>query len=313
MGQVTPNIGIYIPAAGETNYDSSFAAGMVNIDQHDHSGGPNKGVPIATSGLADGSVTYNKLNANVADTTTGIGTNGAMPNQLQILGLLKNIYQLVTATGFLAKNGSVATARTIMGTAGQIDVANGDGSGGNPVISLDAAILPTAFVLIQTQSVTNVASVSFTGLSSAYTSYKLVFSNVKPVTNGGSLDLTVSNNGGSSYLNTGYQASVIFAAYNSTAPTVFNSDATTNLTGLSTSVSSSTGVGVCGSIEIFGAGTGTGYSHSGLSTNFDSNATLTVNNILSAVQTATGVNALQIAFDSGNIASGTFSLYGIKQ
>jgi NOL1/NOP2/fmu family ribosome biogenesis protein len=31
MGQVTPNMGIYIPAAGETNYDASFAAGMINV------------------------------------------------------------------------------------------------------------------------------------------------------------------------------------------------------------------------------------------------------------------------------------------
>ena len=45
MGTITPNIGIFIPADGEQNYGSSFAAGMVNVDQHDHSGGPNKGPP----------------------------------------------------------------------------------------------------------------------------------------------------------------------------------------------------------------------------------------------------------------------------
>src|SRR5574338_34789 len=117
MGQTTPNVGIYIPAAGETNYDASFAAGMVNVDQHDHSGGPNKGVPIDTSGIADGSITYQKLNANVADNTTGIGTNvGPLANQLMILGLLKNIYQIATASGFISKDGSNAHARTITGT-----------------------------------------------------------------------------------------------------------------------------------------------------------------------------------------------------
>ena len=62
MGVVTPNISIYIPSAGETNYDAPFSAGMVNIDQHDHTGGPNKGVPIGTGGIADGSVTFAKLN-----------------------------------------------------------------------------------------------------------------------------------------------------------------------------------------------------------------------------------------------------------
>lgn len=141
MGTTTPNISIYIPAAGETNYDAAFAAGMVNIDQHDHSGGPTKGVPIATSGLADGSVTYNKLNANVADTATGIGTPGSLgANQLTMLGLLKNIYQLATVAGFLVKDGSVAFARTLQQTANQILISNPTGAGGDPVFSLPSTI-----------------------------------------------------------------------------------------------------------------------------------------------------------------------------
>lgn len=131
MGQTTPNIAIYIPAAGETNYDASFASGMVNIDQHDHSGGPNKGVPIASAGIADGSITYSKLNANVVDPTTGVGVNGALPNQIQMLGILKNLYQLATATGFLAKNGSLVTARTFQNSS-TVTWTNADGSGGNP-------------------------------------------------------------------------------------------------------------------------------------------------------------------------------------
>lgn len=137
MGQITPNISIYIPAAGETNYDASFAAGMINIDQHDHSGPPNKGVPIASSGLAAGAVTYDKLNANVADNTTGIGTSGVLLNQLIILGLLKNIYQIATASGFIAKNGSLANARTLTSSnTNRITIANGDGAAGNPLFNL---------------------------------------------------------------------------------------------------------------------------------------------------------------------------------
>lgn len=142
MGQITPNMGIYIPAAGETNYDAPFAAGMINIDQHDHSGAPNKGVPIATSGIADGSITYNKLNANVADNTTGIGTaSGGLANQLIILGLLKNIFQLVTTAGFISKDGSSAHARTIQPTANQTTVTNGDGVAGDPIIGIASTFL----------------------------------------------------------------------------------------------------------------------------------------------------------------------------
>lgn len=144
MGQVTPNMGIYIPAAGETNYDASFAAGMVNIDQHDHSGGPNKGVPIATSGIADGSITYPKLNANVVDTTSGLGTHtGGLANQITTTGLLLSLAQLAV-NGMLSKSGTNVNARTITGTANQIAVTNGDGVSGDPTLALAAPVrIPT--------------------------------------------------------------------------------------------------------------------------------------------------------------------------
>jgi hypothetical protein len=139
MGTTTPNIGIYIPAAGETNYDQSFAAGMVNVDQHDHSGGPNKGLPIATEGLADFSVTFNKLSANVVNPTTGIGVSGTLPNQLVMLDLLKNIFQLAATSGFITKDGILAHARTFQNSA-SISWNNPAGVAGDPVASLIAPV-----------------------------------------------------------------------------------------------------------------------------------------------------------------------------
>lgn len=137
MGTTTPNIGIYIPSAGETNYDQSFLAGMMNVDQHDHSGGPNKGVQIVASGIADGSVTFPKLANNITDTTTGIGQQGGgNANRLELLGILSNLYQLATASGFIAKNGSAVSARTLQGTANQIAISNPAGIAGDPTFSL---------------------------------------------------------------------------------------------------------------------------------------------------------------------------------
>jgi hypothetical protein len=141
MGAVTPNMSIYIPAAGETNYDAPFSAGMINIDQHNHTGGPNNGVLLTGASFSPGSVTYTILNANVADNATGIGTHtGGLANQLYLLGILASIFQNATPTGLLAKNGSTASAVTITGTANKITVTNGDGSGGNPTLTLPATI-----------------------------------------------------------------------------------------------------------------------------------------------------------------------------
>lgn len=142
MGDTTPFIGIYIPAAGETGYDQEYASGMINVDQHDHSGGPNKGVPITNSGLADFSVTYNKLSSNIVDITTGIGTQGSpFKNRLELLGILKNLFVLASSPGigFVSMNGATVVARTFTVGTG-LTISNGTGVSGNPLISLTSAV-----------------------------------------------------------------------------------------------------------------------------------------------------------------------------
>lgn len=141
MGSRTPNIGIYIPSAGETNYDANFLAGMINIDQHDHSGGPNKGLPITGSGIAQGSITFDKLNSNVVDPTTGIGTHaGGLANQLILLGILPSIFNIATNTGFIAKDGNNASARTLTSANANIGITNPAGVAGNPIFTLASTL-----------------------------------------------------------------------------------------------------------------------------------------------------------------------------
>ena len=54
----------------------------------------------------------------------------------------KNVNEL-TGAGFVAKDGTVAIARSITGTSNQITVINGNGAGGNPTVSIaDNPILP---------------------------------------------------------------------------------------------------------------------------------------------------------------------------
>lgn len=144
MSVVTPNIGIYIPAAGETNYSQAFAQGMINLDQHDHTGGPNKGLPITSTGLADFSVTYSKLSTNVADITTGIQAGGgALANQLRLLGILNNIFNIGAGTGIIVKTnaGGTVSVRTLIESTNQIKITNPDGVSGNPTFTLQPIVL----------------------------------------------------------------------------------------------------------------------------------------------------------------------------
>ena len=73
MGTTTPNISIYVPAAGETNYDQAFLAGMLNVDAHNHTGGPDNGVILGNASLATPYVT-------IDGTQITLGTPVVNPN-----------------------------------------------------------------------------------------------------------------------------------------------------------------------------------------------------------------------------------------
>ena len=137
MGNRTPNMSIYIPATNETLYGDSFATGMVNVDQHDHSGPPNKGVPISSSGIAPNSITKDKLNPNVVSPGEGLAIDGANPNALKADGALNSLYKLSTNGVLCETSPTTVMARTLTGTRNEIVIANGTGVAGNPTFSMD--------------------------------------------------------------------------------------------------------------------------------------------------------------------------------
>lgn len=135
MGTTTPNIGLYIPADGETNYGTSFANGMLNLDTHDHSGAPNNGVPLSASGLAPGSVTADKLNSDVL--SPGGGLSFDVNNAIQTDGVLKAIFGLSSNGIIVRLSSTTAAARTIQtGNVNRLTVTNGDGVAGDPTLNL---------------------------------------------------------------------------------------------------------------------------------------------------------------------------------
>ena len=75
MGNLTPNMSIFIPVSGEELYSAAFAAGQMKIDAHDHSGAPDNGVPIGTDGIQDGAITPAKLSQQILQQVTATTTN----------------------------------------------------------------------------------------------------------------------------------------------------------------------------------------------------------------------------------------------
>jgi hypothetical protein len=124
MGQTTPNMSIYVPSNNETGYAQSFAAGMTNVDQHDHSGPPNKGVPIASGGIADGSIVASKLNSNVLTVNGGLAFD--INNAIKIAAPVTIAQGGTASTSFGTINGVVKYDGTqlVASTSATYDASN---------------------------------------------------------------------------------------------------------------------------------------------------------------------------------------------
>jgi hypothetical protein len=146
MGVVTPNMAIYIPSAGETNYDAPFSAGMVNIDQHDHTGGPNKGVQIGSSGIADGSVTFAKLNLPATAPRqmfqSGAGITPAWSTSTWPATTTANRLLYSSATNVVADLATANNGILVTSNAGVPSILGGPGTTGN-ILQSNAALPPS--------------------------------------------------------------------------------------------------------------------------------------------------------------------------
>lgn len=149
MGTRTPNMSIYQPSTGEETYSDAFAAGLQNIDEHDHSGAPDNGVQIGTNGIQDGAITPEKLSQQVASSITA-QTTDATPQEAVSIPVAES--SAVTVGGRFVGLRSTATEsvggdflgvfhRPTGGSVAQVGtniINSNDDSSGTPTIQLVA-------------------------------------------------------------------------------------------------------------------------------------------------------------------------------
>lgn len=83
MATTLPNLGVVIPASGDTDYPTSISTSFTNIDNHDHTTG--KGLAIAAGALATDAVTTVKIQ-NLAVTTAKIADNAVTRAKMVAVG-----------------------------------------------------------------------------------------------------------------------------------------------------------------------------------------------------------------------------------
>ena len=173
---------------------------------------------------------------------------------------------------------------------------------------IEPASLPGGLYLVSSQSASSSASIDFTNLSATgYNEFFLEMSGVQPVTNGSYLRMEVSNDNGSTWSTTGYATGLNYHAYNSATTTNQNSTSAFDFANSIGNTQIFSGYGY-----IYDISQGRFISLMGKSIYKTSASTLTIGDF-GGQSGITGVNALRFLMNSGNIFTGTFSLYGVKE
>jgi hypothetical protein len=199
-------------------------------------------------------------------------------------------------------------------STGAVQSVSGVGSSGQVLTSNGAAALPTwqaasssgSWNLLLTQTASSSASLSFSSTYvTGYTQYALVLVNINNATGTTTLNMDWSTNNGSTYIGSGYQSGILSNNYNST--TLANTSSTTTCP-LTPSITN-TNVKINGIIYVFFPASAVTAYNGQLMTNDTTSVAINCYGINSGTTT---INNIKFSYSSGNIASGTISLYGLS-
>lgn len=225
---------------------------------------------------------------NPAITVDGTQRQGWTTTGSAITGTLSVSSTLTASSGFTVSAGSV--------TLPSASVANA------------ALVVPNHWTKLSAQTISSVSSISFTGLSSAYRSYILDLQNVIPATDGAALYFRVSTDNGSTFQSTSYVSTIIASASDGTSGVVTQTSAIQ----FTSSASNNSSYGFSGQVKIGDLASaslrkpvvlnGTYRAQGGTASSVNGGGYW---------DDATAINAIQFIASSGNLSTGSITLYGL--
>lgn len=217
---------------------------------------------------------------------------------------------LTSATAYTLLAGGTTTTGAFQsltaGSSGQILQSNG--SSALPTWINSSASGGVTFLNSQTAS--NSASISFTStyITASYNTYLILFNKIVPVNNIVNFQLQVSINNGSTYVNSSYESGLFVIAFDNASAANINA---TSLVYITSSTSNNAAGGFSGAIYMSLASNDAIFT--GTTTSFNGSSGKWQLNLQGSGVSAGGVvNNIILFTSSGNISSGTMSLYGIN-
>lgn len=173
-----------------------------------------------------------------------------------------------------------------------------------------AFLFPQRLCKISTQTASSSASLSFTtGISSNFTTYYVKVRNLLPATNNVTLLLTFSTNGGSTYLSTNYKYAIAWIKSDGGSGTL--SSGSDSSIKICENISSTSTRKLNADIVFYNLNDATYCCKIAHHANYFTAGTLAQAFEGGGMNTGTSaVNAIKFAMSSGNIASGSITLYG---
>lgn len=232
--------------------------------------------------------------------TTYQESNGSTPNTNPIV---------LDSSGYCPYGvwGTTGAYKLILTSAADVTLRTRDNvSGINDVV-------PVGWTLLSSQTASNSSSIDFTQFSTNYNVYKVEASAIVPVTDNVSILMRTSSNAGSSYDSAGadYHYADLFA---SSGATTTNSGSTgASAITITSSAGNSTGENVSFTMTINGIST-TLYKHVYYHGAIYSATPTFFHFAGSGMRASTAaINAVRFLMSSGNISSGTFKLFGMRE
>jgi len=166
-------------------------------------------------------------------------------------------------------------------------------------------------MLLETKTASGSAQLDFTGLSANYDQYLFTFGSIAAATDGANLQARYSDDGGSTFFATGSYRYI---------DNVTTSSAPTSLTGSGGSAGD-TSILIAPSISNAAGATVSGEARLATTTmcsltwhvHYFNSSSLSVNGWGGGHRTTSGINAVRFMMSSGNIASGTIRMYGMRK
>jgi hypothetical protein len=230
---------------------------------------------------------------------------------------------VTTITGVVTGNGtspftgqSITAFNTVVGGASNALVGVSPGTSSDPLTSNGASANPSYRVsgsclyTLGSTSGSGVGSISFTGLiTSNFKCYILRYYYYAPATNNSIMQIRFSNDNGSSYFSTNYLAGTSYNDY--TTGTLTNTTATDGcrVTGPQTNSNS---IRSAGELFIMNCQSSAYVALVG-STTTGTTTTISYGRACGTYTAGTNINAVRIISSSGNITSGTYTFYGLKE